>query len=504
VVTAPPDDAGSRGDDVHTEPGVDFEIQVSQNKYRSPTDTGMAAVLTVTSHGHDAAASVAAPVDAAVVILVDCSGSMAYPPLKMSAAQKATAAAIEAVRDGTRFAIVAGTDTARMVYPLTMEMAVADPETRHAATRAVHHLFASGGTAMGTWLALADTLLERHPGLVRHAILLTDGINQHETAATLEQVLATCQGHFVCDARGIGEDWDHHQLLRITQVLRGSAEAIGHPGDLVADFQAVIGRTMHRQVPTLRVRVWTVPGVRVRALRQETPTLTDLTEHARTVDERTTEFDTGSWAGEEDREFLLDLAIAFRVDDTPADIGEDLLAARVDLVVDGARRGDPRPVVVHWTDDLVASTRIDAGVARATGQEALSAAIADGCDALLDGDLPTATDHFQSAHDMARTLGATEILRRLDGLVDVGGDGRVRVRGGWNRSALLRVAVSSVMFPGDDGHDDGGVDQAPGTPAAGPDLRCPGCERLWPPGTPACEACRQPLVPVIGPDDADD
>ena len=470
-----------------------FEMQVSQNKYRSPTDTGMAAVLTVASRGHDAAAPAAAPAGAAVAILVDCSGSMADPPLKMGAAQRATAAAIDAVRDGTRFAIVAGTHTARMLYPDTPQMAVADPETRQAAARATHHLFASGGTAMGSWLALADTLLEQHPGLVRHALLLTDGINEHETAASLEQVLAACQGHFVCDARGIGDNWDHHQLLRITQVLRGTAEAIGHPDDLVADFQAVIGQTMHRQVPSLRVRVRTAPGVRVRALRQETPTLVDLTEHAHVVDERTTEFDTGSWTGAESREFLLDLAIAFGAGGAPADIGEDLLAARVDLTIDGARRGEPQPVVVHWTDDLVASTRIDARVAEATGQEALSAAIAAGCDALLDGDLAAATDQFQSAHDMARALGAAEILRRLDGLVDVDGDGRVRVRGDWNRSALLRVAVSSVMFPG-------ASVQAPVTPPAGPDLRCPGCDRLWPPETPACEACRLPLVPVTAHD----
>lgn len=502
-MTAPPGGARREGEDVETEPGVDFEMQISQNKYRSPTDTGMAAVLTVTSRGPHTEAPATAPVGAAVAILVDCSGSMANPPLKMSAAQKATTAAIDAVRDGTRFAIVAGTHTARVVYPLTTEMAVAGPQTRHEAARAVHHLFAGGGTAMGTWLALADTLLEQHPGLVRHAILLTDGFNEHETAADLDQVLAACQGHFVCDARGIGEDWDHHQLLRITQVLRGNAEAIGHPGDLVADFQAVIDRTMHRRVPALRVRVRTTPGVRVRALRQETPTLMDLTEHGRTVDERTTEFDTGSWAGDEDREFLLDLAITFRADGAPADLDEDLLAARVDLVVDGTPRGDPQPVVVHWTDDVVASTRIDAGVARATGQEALSAAIADGCDALLDGDLAAATGYFQSAHDMAHTLGATEILHRLGGLVDIDGDGRVRVRGDWNRSALLRVAVSSVMFPGDESREGAGA-PVRSRVVTGPDLRCPRCERLWPPGTPACEACRRALVPVTGPEGTDD
>jgi hypothetical protein len=488
---------------VDAEPGVDFGMQVSQNKYRSRTDTGMASVLTVTSDGH----SGAAPADAAVAILVDCSGSMSDPPLKMAAAKKATAAAIDAVRDGTRFAIIAGTHTARIVYPGTAQMAVADPDTRQAAARAAHHdLFASGGTAMGSWLALADTLLEQHPGLVRHAILLTDGINEHETAADLEQVLAACQGHFVCDARGIGENWDYRQLLRITQVLRGTAEAIRRPDDLVADFQAMIDRTMHRQVPDLRIRVRTTPGVRVRALRQETPTLADLTEHAHIVDERTTEFDTGSWAGEESREFLLDLAIGFRAGGAPADLHEDLLAARIDLVVHGTRRADPLPVIVHWTDDLIVSTVIDAGVARAIGQEKLSAAVKAGCDALRDGDPPAATRHFQSAYEMAGKLGATEILRSLDDLVEVDGNGQVRVRDDWNLGSLLNVGVTSVRFSGDQ-HASGrhhAAVRGPVTPAAGPDLRCPRCDRLWPPGTPACEACREPLEAVTGPDDADD
>ena len=38
----------------------------------------------------------------------------------------------------------------------------------------------------------------------------------------LEEVLTRCAGTIVCDARGIGEDWDHRQLLRITSVLRGT------------------------------------------------------------------------------------------------------------------------------------------------------------------------------------------------------------------------------------------------------------------------------------------
>ena len=44
----------------------------------------------------------------AEIIIIDCSGSMDYPPTKMSQAKAATAAAIDVVRDGVGFAVVAG------------------------------------------------------------------------------------------------------------------------------------------------------------------------------------------------------------------------------------------------------------------------------------------------------------------------------------------------------------------------------------------------------------
>ncbi|MDG4792166.1 VWA domain-containing protein [Micromonospora sp. WMMD1102] len=398
-----------------------FGLEVVQNPYRSTSDTGMAVVLRVTARTPDRSALPAAGT-AGVVVLVDCSSSMGYPQSKIVAAKQATRAAIDTIRDGSSFAIVAGTETARMVYPDRARTAVASASTRTAAKRAVGHLYAGGGTAMGQWLRLAHQLLGPYPDLVRHAILLTDGRNEHETAEQLEEVLTSSAGTFVCDARGIGDDWDHRQLLRITSVLRGTAEAVGQVEELVADFGSIMDRAMGKQVPDLRIRLTTAPGVRVRSVRQETPTLADLTEHATVLDDRTTEFYTGSWSGEESRDFLVDLAIGYVSAGERPPLEEERRAARVDLLMAGERCADPRPIVLRWTDDPVAPTRIEPVLARHLGQEELGDAVAAGCDALEAGNRKLAEEQLGLAVVLAQRLGATEVLHRLAGLVEITGD----------------------------------------------------------------------------------
>jgi hypothetical protein len=49
-------------------------------------------------------------------MLLDCSGSMAYPMAKLRAAKAATAAAIDTLRDGTWFAIVRSTQVAEQCF----------------------------------------------------------------------------------------------------------------------------------------------------------------------------------------------------------------------------------------------------------------------------------------------------------------------------------------------------------------------------------------------------
>ncbi|CAM5660334.1 hypothetical protein SANTM175S_03295 [Streptomyces antimycoticus] len=194
-----------------------FSVEVYQNEYLPEGGHEVNAIITVTSSGGGAAAGgppipapAAAPdvydgipatydgvpgaydggsvpggaaARAAVVIMVDCSGSMDYPPTKMRHAREATAAAIDTVRDGVAFSVVAGTHKAVEVFPGNGQLAIADPLTRAQAKEALRSLSPGGGTAIGTWLLLADLLLGSADATIRHGILLTDGRNEHEEPA---------------------------------------------------------------------------------------------------------------------------------------------------------------------------------------------------------------------------------------------------------------------------------------------------------------------------------
>src|SRR4051812_6361839 len=160
-----------------------FSVDVYQNEYLHEGGREVNAIVTVTSTGGGTSGGTVrsaahGAADAGVVIMVDCSGSMEYPPTKMRNARDATAVAIDTIRDGVSFAVIAGTHQAREVFPANGGLAVADPATRAQAKQALRKLTAGGGTAIGTWLKLADRLLSAGNVSIRHGILLTDGRNE--------------------------------------------------------------------------------------------------------------------------------------------------------------------------------------------------------------------------------------------------------------------------------------------------------------------------------------
>ncbi|MCA1673802.1 MAG: VWA domain-containing protein, partial [Actinobacteria bacterium] len=355
---------------------------------------------------------------AAEVILVDCSSSMAWPPTKIAAARRATAAAIDTLRDGVFFAVVEGTSRARMVYPPAPPLTAVTPQTRAEAKAAAARLIASGGTAIGTWLTQARELLDDHPTAIRHALLLTDGKNETESREQLERVLDACAGRFVCDARGIGEGWEPRELLRIVSALRGAADAVREDSDLEADFRAMMQAAMRKVVPNLRIRIRLVPGNRLRFIKQVFPTELDLTEHGVEINAYTQEFSTGSWA-EENREYHVCIEVA---PDGP--MFEEVQLAQVELAAvtdrtDVDAPGRPMPIVVHRTDDPVLSTRLDPKVDHYTIQEELGRSMMAGCDAYDAGDLETARAEWGHAVELATAAGNEERLTRLKRLVDI-------------------------------------------------------------------------------------
>lgn len=395
-----------------------FSMEVYQNEFLPQGGRDVHAIVTVTSSGGATATTARAlGQDAAVVIMVDCSGSMDYPPEKMRGAREATAAAIDTLRDGTAFAVIAGTHVACEVYPGQGLLATADATTRARAKEALRGLSAGGGTAIGTWLRLADGLLRRSTAAIRHGILLTDGRNEHEDPAVLRATLEACAGRFTCDARGVGTDWEVKEVTGIASALLGSADIVADPAHLTEDFTLMMEKVMGKEVADVALRVWTPVGAEIRYVKQVSPSVQDLTGRRAEAGPRAGDYPTGSW-GDESRDYHL----CVRVPD--AAVGQEMLAARASLVLPGPAGGPGSPVAqglvrAVWTDDLAASTAISPQVAHYTGQAELAQAIQQGLHARKMGDVDGATAKLGRAVQLASASGNADTARLLSKVVDV-------------------------------------------------------------------------------------
>jgi len=397
-----------------------FSVEVYQNEYLPEGGREVNGIITVTSTGGGTTGGVPLPgraTGAAVVIMVDCSGSMDYPPTKMRNARDATAAAVDTLRDGTSFAVVAGTHVAKEVYPGNGRLAVADPRTRAEARQALRRLNAGGGTAIGTWLRLADRLLGAADVDIRHGILLTDGRNEHESPEDLRAALDACAGRFTCDARGVGTDWEVKEVTGIASALLGTADIVADPAGLAADFTHMMENAMGKEVADVALRLWTPVGVEIQFVKQVAPTVADLTARRTEAGPRAGDYPTGSW-GDESRDYH----VCVRVPE--AGIGQEMLAARVSLILPDPSGGAPQTlsqglVRAVWTDDMVASTSINPQVAHYTGQAELAQVIQQGLDARKSGDFDGATAKLGRAVQLASASGNEDTAKLLSKVVDV-------------------------------------------------------------------------------------
>lgn len=408
-----------------------FSVDVYQNEYLPEGGREVSAIVTVTSTGGGTTGGApltgasASPsgipargANAAVVIMVDCSGSMDYPPTKMRNARDATAAAIDTLRDGTLFGIVDGTHVAREVYPGNGRLATASAATRAQAKEALRRLKAGGGTAIGTWLRLADRLLADADVAIRHGILLTDGRNEHESPDALRATLDACAGRFTCDARGVGTDWEVKEVTGIASALLGTADIVADPAGLAADFTQMMENAMGKEVADVSLRLWTPVGVEIQFVKQVAPTVEDLTARRTEAGPRAGDYPTGSW-GDESRDYHVSVRVP------EAGIGREMLAARVSLILpDPSGSGAPGTlsqglVRAVWTDDMAASTRINPQVAHYTGQAELAQVIQQGLDARKAGDFDGATAKLGRAVQLASASGNADTAKLLSKVVDV-------------------------------------------------------------------------------------
>jgi von Willebrand factor type A C-terminal domain/von Willebrand factor type A domain len=394
----------------------EFTVDIYQNEYLPEGGRDVSAVVTVTA-GTVTAAPAAEP-DSAEIIIVDCSGSMMNPQSKIAEARTATAAAVDAIRDGVAFAVIAGTHQAVAVFPGGSGLAVADEQTRKAAKKAVSRLQPDGGTAIGAWLRLAHEMLSAHPAQLRHAILLTDGKDEHESAEELDAAINVCEGVFRCDCRGVGTDWAVEELTRIATALLGSADIVPDPAGLAAEFSAMMTAAMSKQVADVSLRLWTPRDASIQFIKQVAPAIDDLTGRRAESSPQIGDYPTGAWAAGESRDYHLWVQVA------AADkVGQRMRAAKVSMVTVATsgpeELGEPGLVLAIWTDNEALSTRINKDVAHYTGQAELAQAMKEGMEAVRQGDKGTAETRLGRAVQLAHQSGHEETARLLANVVDV-------------------------------------------------------------------------------------
>ncbi|MFI6477565.1 VWA domain-containing protein [Nonomuraea sp. NPDC050663] len=411
-----------------------FVLHVDQNKYLPADGTQVHAVLTVESTS-EVTVETSRPAQAAEVIIVDTSGSMSGS--KIRDARAAAAAAVQALPDGARFAVISGDDQARLIYPRGKQLALASHATRSEAVKEIGRLLASGGTEIGKWLRLAGDLLDGHPEAVRHAILMTDGQN-NESATVFQKALTACQGRFTCDSMGIGTDWVPSELAKISDALLGTHTFVRDQSTLADYFRTLTRTAMSKTVAELILRVWVPKDAKILYLKQVSPTLLDLTGKRAEVNELTGDYPTGSW-GAEEREFHLCIEMPVR------NLGQEVRAGWVKLMLPETQEvfaaGN---VLATWTDDLAQSTRINRKVAHYTGQAELHTLIQEGLRAREGGDEDTATARLGKAMKLAETSGREDTARLLNKIVEVDESGTARLRRNVDKADAIELDTGSV------------------------------------------------------------
>ena len=394
-----------------------ISVDVDHNPYLAEGSGTVDAIVSITA---DVAAATSAP-DRVEAIIMDCSTSMQAPIEKFDAAKRATAAAIMELVDGTLLHGRVRHREGRQRLPAEEGLARASTETKAAAMRAVDGLRPHGGTAMGTWLAHVRGIVGQRKGALIHAILLTDGKDEHETPEELGEEIGLSEGEFTCDCRGVGTDWEVDELRAISTALLGTVDIVADPEDLADDFASMMRASMSKSIPDLTLRLWTPVGARVEFVKQVAPTVEDLTHRRVDAGNQCGEYPLGSW-GSEDRDYHIQVEVE------PAAVGREKLAARVSVVAGDQVLGEGLVKAV-WTADTALSAQISRRVAHYTGQAELAQAVQEGLSARKSGDIKTATAKLQRAMELAVESGNDGTAKLLRGVVEVDErTGTVRLR----------------------------------------------------------------------------
>jgi hypothetical protein len=247
--------------------------------------------------------------------------------------------------------------------------------------------------------------------------MLTDGYTTDEEGR-LTAVLKTCEGHFVCDCRGVGDGWRVEELRNIAHALLGTWKPVAAPEQLADDFRAALRESMAKRTPGVVLRIRPTKQSRVTYFAQTMPSVENLTGKGVTTDGgRVIEFPLGPW-GAQSRDYHLRLEA--RQDDLGIETGGRVRAAHLEVIVpapgqaDGADRvAVSTSVAVRWTTDRTLAGASNTSVNESTYREELTSVVELGLIAWQDRRPEEAERLLGRAVQLASWLGHKDMLELL-------------------------------------------------------------------------------------------
>ena len=415
-----------------------FKVEAFQNRFMSPGQTRVDAILQVTAG--PGTASKGGPL--VLGFIVDKSGSMSGG--RIDSVKRAVWQAISMLDARSWFFVVAFDSTAQLV----VRGVQATDENKRSAGQALGAVQAGGGTAMSTGLEVARQIFVGAPDAIRQAVFLTDGKNESEHAGAVRAELTRCEGIFQCDCWGVGTDWKVGEVQEISRSLMGKASLIPEPAGIEAAFRGAMEKASAKSVKDVRLRLWAPLGAEVIFVKQVNPTIDDLTDRAKIISPQVKEYNTGAWASGESRDFQVAVKVK------PGNVNDEMLAARPSIVfleagpsgwVEQEAKLPEARLFANWTQDDALSSRIDNHVAHYSGQDELAHAIEAGLDAREHGQEAAATQFLGKAVKLAHASNNAEMTQRLAKVVDVvdASNGTVRLRKDVQKAAAMDLQLES-------------------------------------------------------------
>jgi Ca-activated chloride channel family protein len=273
-------------------------------------------------------------------------------------------------------------------------------------------------------------------------VLYTDGKNEHESAADLDSTLDACADRFVCDVRGLGDDWDHVQLRHIAGRLHGDAEAVLCIEDLAGDFTRLMRRVQRIAVPRTYLRLAPHDAFQITAITQAYPVEVDMMQHQWPAGGTVIDVPLGSWEERETRRYQVSL----RFDPAAVPTGEKLRAVRVDLLAEDANgtrvpcANAPVSIFRHAMPDD--PSLIPESITQVHDQREIGIAIRAIVDAWQNGRNADADAELDVALRLARESSDPR-LPLLEDIAERDPDGKIRVRRDLTPGEMKKLGLDS-------------------------------------------------------------